>query len=224
MHLAFGMAEAHTLPVHSDKKVKPSTQQDDFVIDCAFVQSDGLKKPSALQYVRANQARTFSLCCCNSSSSSVIRVGGEGGDGAVGPSCLCLHHVYSSNGVAFLSCLFVLFVVRSDDVWVITLRTGPVVGRVPLLDGDGKLLPKPRAIFEQWFLDFQVQCSSVQYSAVLCKQCSVVLLLVCGHGALKTLQSLAYFSTEKAFPRSIETASTFCVDHARPSSSCMTDG
>lgn len=44
---------------------------------------------------------------------------------------------------------------RSDDVWVITRRQ-VVVARATLLDGWGNLLPKPLAIFDQWFRDFQV--------------------------------------------------------------------
>lgn len=35
-------------------------------------------------------------------------------------------------------------------------RVGPTFARTPLVDAAGELLPKPRAIFEQWFHDFEV--------------------------------------------------------------------
>ncbi|CAM9998482.1 unnamed protein product, partial [Ectocarpus sp. 12 AP-2014] len=44
---------------------------------------------------------------------------------------------------------------RKDDVWVVSRRTGPAVGRLPLLDASGRLIPKARAIFEQWFHKFE---------------------------------------------------------------------
>ncbi|CAM9294212.1 unnamed protein product [Scytosiphon promiscuus] len=44
---------------------------------------------------------------------------------------------------------------RKGDVWVVTRRTGPAVGRARLLDGSGRLMPKAQAIFQQWFYDFQ---------------------------------------------------------------------
>ncbi|CAM9236271.1 unnamed protein product, partial [Ectocarpus fasciculatus] len=44
---------------------------------------------------------------------------------------------------------------RKDDVWVVSRRTGPAVGRSPLLDASGRLIPKARAIFEQWFHKFE---------------------------------------------------------------------
>lgn len=45
---------------------------------------------------------------------------------------------------------------RDGDVLVVSRRVGPTMSRAPLLDGDGELLPKPKAIFEQWFYDFAV--------------------------------------------------------------------
>ncbi|CAM9382024.1 unnamed protein product, partial [Laminaria digitata] len=44
---------------------------------------------------------------------------------------------------------------RSDDVWVITRRQAPTQARATLLDGWGKLLPRPLAIFDGWFREFQ---------------------------------------------------------------------
>lgn len=41
-------------------------------------------------------------------------------------------------------------------MWVVTRRQGPPVPRSPLLNALDQLLPKPAAIFEQWFRDFQV--------------------------------------------------------------------
>lgn len=45
---------------------------------------------------------------------------------------------------------------RDGDVLMVSRRVGPTMSRAPLLDGDGELLPKPKAIFEQWFYDFAV--------------------------------------------------------------------